>query len=290
MIHNVTEQLKLIDLDSSCVSDEDCSDKSRYSQHESYAIPIQMIDENTLNVELSKRIDWYSVGMICIQLLTVHNYKTIEESTSELDKINKNIHESNDYFDLLLSLSSLVYPQCSIHDAIYQRFCELCLVPCIEGIIKVPEVKEFYDTHFNRSKSFVIESEALSGKFYGFVFTRIFEHIITHAFMNKNIYIHHINDEEDFYKTICSQQRVEFRSKPKIDMVVRGSHYWQGDNCDTPYDFNRTTIDRNILPIEKRCKPENPYQDAAPYHVPSAPRTSSSNRPARGQESGKNPL
>ena len=56
----------------------------------------------------------------------------------------------------------------------------------------------FYNDNFDRKPYFLINGEGYGTYFYRFVYTRIFEHIITHSFHNFDIFIFNQNENVMF--------------------------------------------------------------------------------------------
>lgn len=262
MINKNTLQLILIDLDSACISDEDCSSDIhiRYNQHPFYTRDIVHRENLKFDSEYSREIDWYAVGMICLEILCFHSIPI--NVISDLIKSSHNINES------IFQLAPYCYPKCSIHFNQFHQWCDLFLLDCFyknayKNITrKHKDIYSFYKEHYHRSSYFVIRSEAEVDNFYGFVFKRVFDHIITHAFPTHSILI-----EKDGQMCYIITNQVITIDLPS-NLIIRGTHYWTGPNCFSANDVDKTTFGNQFIPKEKRCVPEYPYQDDRPYRIP----------------------
>lgn len=268
MIHTRTLHIMLIDLDSACISDEDCARDvlTRYFHNPYYAHP-KNADRARIDFsnEYAATIDWYSVGIICLEILCFHNM--------DVNAIHTTLVHSDDLDQTLLSFVAMIYPACSIHQRVYTVFCNQVLKPCllehmhtiVQDASYVHNLGVFYKTHYERSSYFVIQGEAQSLDFYGFVYSRIFEHIMTHAFPNR-VLLYQIYKGQPYQKFI-TQEIVNVGPLPP-NLILRGTHYFAGENCQSAYDVNKTTEGQRLIPKQDRCVPSEPYHDKRAYNVP----------------------
>ena len=235
-------------------------------------------------------IHWTQVGLLTLYILEYHRI----EKKRYVDEINQFMVSKKYNEKKLTSMleSMIVYPNCSLHVKKYKEFCNLFLIHCftLEGYqhINFDNITEFYNNNYNRSEYFVIKGEGYGTLFYGILYKRIFEHIITHAFPNKNIVLlSPYNDKdilEDFkldpdpardwndikakkkYIKIITMEKCKIKNQLPLplSLVIRGSHYWKGPNCKTPDDVNsiqllqkKLTSNKNKLTILKETLPRN---------------------------------
>jgi hypothetical protein len=229
-----------------------------------------LVYKDTLHVEITnetllttKSNVLKSLAILCLEILCFKFLK--REALLEL------INPILDNKENLYNLFSYCYPDCSIHKKIYYTFCDEFLFPCFKGQpITMDTWTIFFNTHFNREENFYIKGEGQSMVYYidGILYNRVFEHIITHSFPNKNIYI--INNksvDQVEYVEIITRQMVELHN-PQPSLIIRGPFYYTGTNCHSAYDFEKITINQDLISKSNLCIPSNPYQDDKPYNVP----------------------
>lgn len=269
MIHTRTLHIMLIDLDSACISDKDCGRDvlTRYFYNKYYAHPK---NEDRARIDFSNEyaanIDWYSVGIICLEILCFRNM--------DINTIHSTlVHNYDDIDQTLLSFVDMIYPACSIHQQVYTVFCNQVLKPCllehmhtlVQDDTYFYNIGVFYKTHYERSSYFVIQGEAQSLDYYGFVYSRIFEHIMTHAFPNR-VLLYQIYKGKPYHKFIT--QEIVNVGPLSPNLILRGTHYFSGENCKSAYDVNKTTEGQRLIPKKDRCVPNEPYHDERAYNVP----------------------
>jgi serine/threonine protein kinase len=291
MIHKETMELKIIDLDSSCISDQDCNtDKEkRYNQNPFYTHPLYL-QTTTQTKQDAMNIDWYSIGIICLEILCNLKLQSIPFYNEPI--LIKNIKNkymdgtilTQDLLHVLQRQSNLIYPSCSIHERIYNEFCSKFLIHFFTDHKKfnMRLWYHFYDTHFKRENGFFIKGEGNFVYYYenGLLFNRVFEHIITHTFPNKKIYLLEQHNNLSGIEIITKrkvdlteeknkiEKRGEYEYTPFPSLIIRAPFYYSGTNCSSAYDFGKTTIGQELIQPSKLCKPDDPYYDDDSYHVP----------------------
>lgn len=288
MIHKETMELKIIDLDSSCISDEDCNtDKEkRYNQNPFYTHP-RYEKTTTQSSQDAMTIDWYSVGIICLEILAKLNLQSLpfnyEPSViTDIKKYSDGTVVTEELLKVLQRQYNLIYPSCSIHKRIYDEFCSQFLIHCFIDHKKfsMQSWYQFYDTNFNREIGFFIKGEGNFVFYYGMLYNRVFEHIITHTFPNKKIYLLEQHNNLSGIEIITKRTVDITEEKNKIEkyakyvdtpfpsLIIRAPFYYSGTNCFSSYDFGKTTIGQELIDPSKLCKPDDPYYDDDSYHVP----------------------
>jgi serine/threonine protein kinase len=276
MVEPTTLKLVLIDLDTYCRDDEECKG-TIYNAHPYYSR--KKYNQDELDHVTSINIDWYAVGMICLEILTYK--KCFMADLSSDIKNGRPIRE----------LIGYIYPKCSIHYKLVSIFIELILEHCLHPEGNTYErirdnfepFTAFYNDNFDRKRYFLINGEGYGTYFYRFVYTRIFEHIITHSFHNYDIFIFNQKDHKDQKDNkVFSLSRNEkvpyeliegtFKIYDKYmtpSLIIRGPFYWFGKkNCNEWYDYDNDTVLKNIKPVKDRCVPDDPYQDRDVLKVP----------------------
>ena len=225
MIHNLTLELKLIDMDTVCSSESDCKDElsKRYLQLATYKIKNFDIVHFTENSEIySKDIDWYATGLICLQIL-LNNELDFNLVARNIRNLN-NIELENYICKILINN---IYYNCSIHTKIFNYFYTIILNDCFEGtnkynniILNYDEFIAFYLRNFYKDdKPFIIRADGHGLAYMGN--NNLINYIIYHVFPNKKIRI----DKESIY------------TDDKIDLLIIGTWIDQNkvQNIKCPY-------------------------------------------------------
>lgn len=258
MIHKHNITLKVIDLDTICISDDDCKDNidKRYMQKKIYMI--KKYDKSFHSITYAKDIDWYAFGIICIHILTYgrKDIESISDHLRELDDTQIESYIMNDLF-------KYIYPTCSIHYDIVTKFYNLFLKFCLldnknkESLLSKSNLQASL-IKLIKSSYFIIGGEA---RFIEHVIhhKNIFIYIFTHAFPDK-IIILYSHSKKEYYD--INLNVIDIRNygleNPRLDMVIRGTFEFVG--CNMVYDVNRTMQSKSIpLPIDHQCKPLDPF-------------------------------
>lgn len=140
LIHKNSYEIKFIDMDTSCVGDEnnnDCNDdvEKRYNQNDYYAndikysTPIGM----TVNNIISSDIDWHATAVVVLDILG-HNTKHDQPIKEIIKGISKN--DSLDLDDKIREYTNMIFRNCANHKEDFQKFYEIIIKPCLDVKIK----------------------------------------------------------------------------------------------------------------------------------------------------------
>ena len=239
MVNVHSLQMILIDLDFSCISNEDCSIPDRYVQNLTYT-------KNSFGLHTkAEHLDWYSVGLICLEILSYHLNKSLYDS-----------HYFNDMKDDLSDLCTYIYPKCSIHQKQFDLFCKMILIPCFqETKIDYTSFVDFYKMYYEKTGFFILEGEGKGVYFYNVLYKNMFDHIMTHTFPTKIILLKNGNN----YSHIITMDN-ETDVNHSTSLIIRGTHYWSGRNCTSAFDYEKIAEGQSKLLLEsEKCHPSNDY-------------------------------
>lgn len=140
LIHKNSHEVKFIDMDTSCVGDEnnnDCNDDidKRYNQNDYYANDIKYSTQKSIAVDniISSDIDWHATGVVILDILgrNTNHDQSIKDIIKGISKNN-----SINLYEMITEFTNMVFNHCANHKEDFQKFYEIILKPCLDIEIK----------------------------------------------------------------------------------------------------------------------------------------------------------
>lgn len=136
LIHKLSYDVKFIDMDTSCVGDNDnndCNDDIdiRYYQNDYYAVNAKYVMQNNQNPGniVSSDIDWHAIGIVILDILG-HNTNHDQSIKNIIKEISKN--NGDDLDNKIHEYISMVFRNCENHKEIFLKFYNIILKPCLD--------------------------------------------------------------------------------------------------------------------------------------------------------------